>query len=77
MVTLPSPKSGVQAVLLRNWSGTSIFFARSATPTNILGSDGIHRADLVTVQPLYLYGRSYPGGKRYNDAAFSDALRGL
>jgi hypothetical protein len=68
---LPSPGSGLAAILFRNWSANSIFFARSALPTDLLSSDG-DRPNVVPGQPLYLYESGYPGGKRYNSAAFSD-----
>ena len=71
--TLPSPRGGLAAVLLRNWTASTIFFARSALPTDVLifGAAAEIRPDLVPGQPLYLYGGGYPGGKRYNSAAFT------
>src|SRR5262249_29159403 len=80
--SLPAPRRGRIAVLLRDWTASSIFFARSALPTNVLvlGSAGVIRPDLAAGQPLYLYSAGYPGGKRYNTAAFttppSGALEG-
>jgi hypothetical protein len=74
---LPSPRRGVWAAVLGRWSATSIFFARSALPTDILEppAEGI-RPDYVYGAPLYLYGSQYPGGKRYNPTAFVDAVPG-
>jgi hypothetical protein len=77
MAALPSPKSGIAAVFFRDWSANSIFFARSALPTSVTTSDFSRRPDLVSGQPLHLYGHEYPGGKRYNDAAFSDPPPGV
>jgi len=73
---LPSPRHGIPAILFRNWSANSIFFARSALPTDILAPD-FERPDLVPGVPLYLYGSQYPGGKRYNAAAFTDPPDGM
>jgi hypothetical protein len=72
---LPSPVRGPAAILFRNWSANSIFFARSASPTDLLSSDA-DRPNVVPGQPLYLYGSGYPGGKSYNSAAFSDPPEG-
>jgi Carboxypeptidase regulatory-like domain/TonB dependent receptor len=73
--SLPAPNSGRAAVLLRNWTASSIFFVRSALPTDILTIDDV-RPDLVPGQPLYLYSASYPGGKSYNYAAFTNPPSG-
>ena len=72
IAALPSPQRGIAAALLRNWSANSIFFARSALPTDILSFLDL-RPNYVPGQPLYLYGSQYPGGKRYNPAAFATA----
>ncbi len=75
---LPSPHSGLPATFFRNWSANSIFFARSALPTDILtNTPDFDRPDLVPAMPLYLYGSQYPGGKRYNAAAFTDPPDGM
>ena len=79
--SLPAPHGGPAAVL-RNWTASTIFFGRSALPTDVLisGAAGTIRPDLVPRQPLYLYSAGYPGGKGYNLAAFtgppSGALEG-
>jgi carboxypeptidase family protein len=73
---LPSPGHGLAAILFRNWSANSIFFARSALPTDLLSSDG-DRPNVIPGQPLYLYGAGYPGGKSYSSAAFSDPPEGV
>jgi hypothetical protein len=73
---LPSPRRGIPAILFHNWSANSIFFARSALPTDVLAPD-FERPDLVPGVPLYLYGSQYPGGKRYNAAAFTDPPDGV
>jgi hypothetical protein len=74
---LPSPHRGIQSTLFRNWSANSIFFARSALPTDVLSSNKIDRPDVVPGEPLYLHGSEYPGGKSYNDAAFADPPAGM
>lgn len=74
---LPAPRHGVAAALLRNWSANGIFFVRSALPTDILDSFQDLRPNYVAGQPLYLYGPQYPGGKRYNYAAFTPSAFGV
>ena len=80
--SLPAPNGGLMHMLLRNWTASSIFFARSSLPTNvlILNDQGYLRPDVVPGQPLYLYSASFPGGRGYNPAAFvappSGALEG-
>jgi Carboxypeptidase regulatory-like domain len=79
LASLPAPQSGLKGALLRNWTASSIFFARSALPTNVLSvTDGgaYVRPDVVPGQPLYLYGAGYPGGKGYNPAAFKEPPSG-
>jgi hypothetical protein len=77
-VLLPAPRRGPGAVL-RNWTASSIFFARTALPTNLVTityTGAELRPDLVPGQPLYLYGPAYPGGKSVNPAAFTDPAKG-
>jgi hypothetical protein len=72
IAALPSPHHGIAAVLFRNWTANSIFFARSALPTDLnVGSSLYVRPDVVPGEPLYLYGPEYPGGKSFNIAAFA------
>ena len=74
---LPAPRSGIAGMFLRNWSANGIFFARSALPTDVLDPGDLDlRPNVVPGQPLYLYGAQYPGGKRYNFAAFADPTIG-
>jgi len=74
IAALPAPRHGMAALLLRNWSANSIFFARSALPTDIRDPTNLDlRPNYASGQPLYLYGPQYPGGKAYNIAAFTSA----
>ena len=74
---LPSPRHGAWAAALGHWSAESIFFARSALPTDIDAHwcSANDRPSYVGA-PLYLYGSQYPGGKRYNPDALSCPARG-
>jgi hypothetical protein len=74
---LPSPHSGFAHILLRDWTANSIFFARSALPTDLVLNYPAFRPDVVPGQPLYLYGSGFPGGKSFNGAAFSIPVPGL
>jgi hypothetical protein len=77
---LPSPRTGFAAIPLRNWTVSTIFFVRSALPTNVLTFTDqglILRPDIVAGQPLYLYSSVYPGGKRYNPGAFVNPPDGV
>jgi hypothetical protein len=62
--------------VLRNWTASTIFFARTAVPSNFLSiGKAVYgeidpRPDIVPGQPLYLYSSAYPGGKSINPAAF-------
>jgi hypothetical protein len=71
IAALPSPHGGVGGLLFRNWTANSIFFARSALPTDLALQYSLYRPDVVSGQPLYLYGPEFPGGKSINGAAFS------
>jgi Carboxypeptidase regulatory-like domain len=86
IAALPSPHGGIADLLFRNWTANSIFFARSALPTDLivptLGSGNTfyysgYRPNVVPGQPLYLYGPQFPGGKSFNSAAFSIPPNGL
>jgi hypothetical protein len=73
IAAIPSPRTGIAAVLFRNWTANSIFFARSALPTDLYIGSPFIRPNLVPGEPLYLYGNEYPGGKSFNFAAFAAA----
>ncbi len=69
--------------LTSGWALDNLFRAQSADPVNVTtgrvptfglwwNSDAANqRPDIVTGEPLYLYGSQYPGGKRINPAAFA------
>jgi hypothetical protein len=71
IAALPSPRGGIAGLLFRNWTANSIFFARSALPTDLIADNLGNRSDVVPGQSLYLYGSGFPGGKTFNSAAFS------
>jgi hypothetical protein len=76
---LPRPgAAGFDKTLLRGWSVDAIYTAQSAPPVDILYFSSTSqfslifaRPDLIQGVPLYLYDRSFPGGRRINRAAFS------
>ena len=74
---LPSPHGGIAGILFRNWTANSIFFTRSALPTDLVLQYSLGRPDVVPGQPLYLYGSGFPGGKSFNGAAFSIPSNGF
>ncbi len=79
VLMLPTPRFKQFRPLLQNWTANSVFFARSAPPTDlaaITADSRVLRPDVVPGQPLYLYGSGYPGGKRYNPDAFRPAAAG-
>ena len=73
---IPSPRGRIRQAVLGKWSVDTIFFARSATPVDLIGSFSSSgflsslRPDVVSGQSFYLYGPQYPGGKAFNAAAF-------
>ena len=72
IIELPNPRSRGLATLLKNWRANTIFFARSALPSDVVAIEtDTHRINYVGGNPLYIYGSQYPGGKRYNPAAFA------
>src|SRR5262249_36341420 len=73
---LPSARRGIWAAVLGHWSANSIFFARSALPTDIVNPYTFGHPNYVYGAPLYLYGSQYPGGKRYNPDAFVNVAQG-
>jgi hypothetical protein len=79
---IPAPRWGAFAnALLRNWSANTVFFARSATPLNIIAEEQqsttlfrvtfARRPDVIAGQPFFIEDSSAPGGKRVNPAAFA------
>jgi hypothetical protein len=76
---IPGPKaSWLGRALARNWSVDTFFLARSAAPVNLFSSAASFlnysadvRPDVVPGQPFYLYAATYPGGFRFNPAAFT------
>jgi len=66
---------------LGGFSLDSIARFRTATPVSVvtgrdplgLGLTNVSRPDLVPGQPLYLYSDGFPGGRRFNPAAFDGA----
>jgi hypothetical protein len=80
-VPVPSANTFVK-VILGGWSTQNIIQAFSAPPVDISDSSLAQlngsgqvidvRPDLVPGQPLYLYGRQYPGGKAFNSNAFTN-----
>lgn len=78
---LPAPPGGLARRLLGGFSLDATLLARSATPVLVLtgrdplglGLTNVSRPDYVPGQPLYLNGSGYPGGRRFNPAAFDAA----
>jgi hypothetical protein len=78
---LPTPRADrFIKMMLRGWSTENTILARSAPPVTVIdaqisgfanGFGGAVRPDLVSGQPLYLYGSQYPGGRAFNPAAFA------
>jgi hypothetical protein len=71
------PDGGIAGLLFRNWTANSIFFARSALPTDLVLQYSLYRPNVVSGQPLYLYRSGFPGAKSFNGAAFSIPPNGL
>jgi hypothetical protein len=74
---LPSPRpNGPVKVIMGDWTVIGIFRAQTPTPFDPFTGRNIgfgvfaFRPDLVSGQPLYLFGSQYPGGKAVNRAAF-------
>ena len=82
MYDVPAPHiKGVVNAVLRGWSTENLILARSAPPVDLTDifffelENDIQtniRPDIVSGQPLYLYGSQYPGGKAFNPNAFAD-----
>jgi hypothetical protein len=85
-VTYELPSVGSQKTaraILNGWSIDSFFFARSATPVNIVGGSFFAagtqlapRPNLNAGVPLEIHGSQFPGGKIFNRAAFSASPAG-
>lgn len=67
--------------ILGGFSVDAIGRFRTATPVTVttgrdplgLGLTNVARPDILPGQPLYVYDGSFPGGRRFNRAAFDDA----
>jgi hypothetical protein len=77
---LPSPSNGIRGIFLQDWGLDARAMARSGFPVTLdgnyltdpaTGSQYYGNLDLVPNQPVYLYGRDYPGGRAVNPAAFA------
>ncbi len=75
---VPSPNVKLGRAIFEGWSIDNFVLARSAPPVDLIGNfsfeegtEFIARPDVVSGQPLYLYGPSYPGGKAFNPQAFA------
>ncbi len=71
---LPAPRvRSVAKAILSNWAIDSVFYARSATPVNIVtgtaffGVSNVYRPDLTPGIPLYINNPLAPGGKTFNN----------
>lgn len=77
-IPMHSANTAMRAIL-GNWSVDGIAKARSALPVNVVSGCAVTtfegtacpRADIVSGQPVYLFGSQYPGGKILNPQAFS------
>ena len=79
---IPTPKINTFTnTILRNWSLQNFVLIRSASPVDV--EDGVFaelnnginadiRPDVVPGQPSYLFASTYPGGKAFNQSAFTD-----
>jgi hypothetical protein len=88
-VTYLTPRmkySSLIAYLLNDWGFDSRFQTRAALPVDVIGNQQLdpgtgtylqYQPNLVSDQPLYLHGRSYPGGRIINYNAFQTAPAGV
>jgi len=75
---LPAPANPVARTIIKGFAFDSVMRFRSASPITVvtgrdplgLGLTNIARPDVVPGVPLYLYSDAFPGGKRFNPAAF-------
>lgn len=79
-VAVPGAKPLARAIL-RDWSIQNIIQVRSAPPVDVNdgnlfgfnnGAIASIRPDVVSGQPLYLFGAQFPGHKAFNPSAFTD-----
>ena len=85
-VTYDLPAPGSQKFVraaFGGWSVDSFILARSAPPVNVVGAISLasgtalsYRPNLNSGVPLELFGSQYPGGKIFNEAAFTAAPAG-
>ena len=69
----------ITEVLARDWSLDGIFFARTATPVNLVapsapqlfGVRTVTRPDVIAGVPIYINDPTVAGGRRINRAAFT------
>jgi hypothetical protein len=81
---IPSPQSvKFASSVLGGWSLDGFFLARSSPPADVVGAAFVAagtelypRPNVNPGAPLTLYGSGYPGGKIFNQAAFSAAPSG-
>ena len=81
---LPSPESNTIAhAALSGWSVDGFIFARTAPPVDVVGGYTYavgttlrYRPNVNPGVPLELNGSQYPGGKIFNEAAFTPAPAG-
>ena len=82
--SLPTPGwNNIARAALGGWAVDSFIFARSAPPVDVIGGYTYavgttlrYRPNVVPGVPLELYGSQYPGGKIFNEAAFTPAPAG-
>jgi hypothetical protein len=78
---VPAPEwNRATKLALQGWSLQNVVQARSAPPEDLFDQNLFFqgqgaftanvRPDLVPGQPIYLFGKQYPGGKAFNPAAF-------
>jgi Carboxypeptidase regulatory-like domain/TonB dependent receptor-like, beta-barrel len=85
-VTYDLPAPGSQKFVraaFGGWSVDSFILARSAPPVNVVGAISLASGTALSYRPnlnsgvsLELFGSQYPGGKIFNDAAFTAAPAG-
>ena len=76
---IPFPFKGMGGAIFGNWALDTIIRAQSPTPVDLVarsfftlsGSFINIRPDSISGVPLYIYDAAFPGGKRFNPAAFA------